>query len=287
MKYNDNIEKTVKNFCAAKKSTVKTTTEMDQRIISDALQTQKKSTSAKPQPNIWRTIIKTKITKITKLASAAAVIMTVGVGIYFFAGSSNSRSIAWAQVEKALEGIDWMHLIYQAHSNDDADQSRRTTWLSFASKVRISEYFNNGGIDYSNYSTGIKYLYDPSKDTITISNIPDQDFVLGASNPVELFSKIIKMEQEKEGRVVIEKLGKYKHTKVKIWEDSESKGNVDIKGKLFADVKNGLPVAVAIAVTRNSEVIQQMNVEFEYPKTGPEDIYQAGAPRSASVINSD
>ena len=43
MKYANDIEKAVRDFCVTKKSEVKTTTKIDERIINDALQAHEKS----------------------------------------------------------------------------------------------------------------------------------------------------------------------------------------------------------------------------------------------------
>jgi hypothetical protein len=51
----NDIEKVVRDFCVAKKSEVKTTLKMDERIINDALQAHEKSKKIQPvssRPNI-------------------------------------------------------------------------------------------------------------------------------------------------------------------------------------------------------------------------------------------
>ena len=60
MKYPDNIENVIKSFCASKKASVKTTTELDKRIINDLVLAQenlKKTHSTATQPNIWKIIM--------------------------------------------------------------------------------------------------------------------------------------------------------------------------------------------------------------------------------------
>lgn len=82
-----NIEKVIKDFCAATKTDVKTTAEIDTQIINDASaahEKSKKEQSAKCEPNIWRMIMKHRI---TKLATAAAVIIAVLIGVNQFDSS--------------------------------------------------------------------------------------------------------------------------------------------------------------------------------------------------------
>ena len=82
-----NIEKVIKDFCATAKTDVKTTADMDTRIINDttaAHEKSKKKQSAELEPNIWRIIMKHRI---TRFAVAAGIIIAVLVGIKQFDGS--------------------------------------------------------------------------------------------------------------------------------------------------------------------------------------------------------
>ena len=103
MKAAGNIEKLIKKFCAKEKLCVKTSDEMDKRILDDALVAYKKSkkkTSAPTEPNIWRIIMKSRI---TKLAAAAMIIIAILISIYEFGGSIDGAGIAWADVVQRVE----------------------------------------------------------------------------------------------------------------------------------------------------------------------------------------
>jgi len=81
MKSTENIEKIIRNFCAGKKEQVKTTPELDEKIIADALPTQNESKtvqSAAVQPNVWRIIMRSRI---TQYAAAAVFILAIIIGI--------------------------------------------------------------------------------------------------------------------------------------------------------------------------------------------------------------
>ncbi len=105
MKYPDSIENVIKNFCTSKKSAVKTTTELDERIIDASLLAQekwKKTQLAATQPNIWRIIMKSRI---TKLAAAAVIIIALILGVNYLGtpvdGASTVFAAAMDRVEKA------------------------------------------------------------------------------------------------------------------------------------------------------------------------------------------
>jgi outer membrane lipoprotein-sorting protein len=81
MKYTKGIEKLIRDFCAGKKAEVKTTTELDKRIIADSMVAQSKSKtiqSAAMQPNVWRIIMKNRV---TKYVAAAVIVLAIIIGV--------------------------------------------------------------------------------------------------------------------------------------------------------------------------------------------------------------
>ena len=103
MKPAGNIEKLIKKFCVKEKLCVKTSDEMDKRILNDALvayEKSKKKTPALTEPNVWRIIMKSKITKLT---AAAMIIIAALISIYEFGGSIDGSSVAWAELVERVE----------------------------------------------------------------------------------------------------------------------------------------------------------------------------------------
>jgi outer membrane lipoprotein-sorting protein len=80
MKNDENIERLIKRFCAGRKAQVKTSVELDERILADALPAQNKletTQSAAVQPKVWRTIMRNRMTKYT---AAAVIILAIVIG---------------------------------------------------------------------------------------------------------------------------------------------------------------------------------------------------------------
>ena len=55
--------------------------------------------------------------KITKLATAAAIIITVLIGIYHSGGSIDMASVAWADVVTRIAKVDYVHVYYFKNRN--------------------------------------------------------------------------------------------------------------------------------------------------------------------------
>jgi len=90
----------IENFI--KRVRLKASAQMHKRTLNDALEAQEKSRktkSAKFEPNIWRTIMKSNI---TKLATAAAIILIAVLGITLL---NKSTTPVWA-IEQSIEAMD-------------------------------------------------------------------------------------------------------------------------------------------------------------------------------------
>jgi len=93
MSYTDNMENLIRNFCVTQNSAVKTTAELDERIVNDVLEAYERSKKAKPpvnQANIWRIIMNSRITK----PAAAAVIIIGAVSLFSWFGGQQDPSRA-------------------------------------------------------------------------------------------------------------------------------------------------------------------------------------------------
>lgn len=95
MRPSDNINELIK------KLHLKASADLDKRVhddISAALAKSQKTESARTEPNIWRTIMRSRI---TKFAAAAVIIITVFVGIHHFGGSM--ENVAFADIMQNIQ----------------------------------------------------------------------------------------------------------------------------------------------------------------------------------------
>jgi len=110
MRRADRIESILRDFCVRKKSGTETNVELDKKIINDALLAQeklKKAQSAALPPNIWRIIMKSRI---TKLASAAAVII---IGLILLV--SDGQKTLYANAVEALGQARTLHIVIKEY----------------------------------------------------------------------------------------------------------------------------------------------------------------------------
>ncbi len=96
----DNINELIK------KLKLKASADLDKRVhddISRALAEPDKTISAFTQPNIGRTIMKSRITKLT---AAAVFIIAILIGVHYLGGSIDGANVAWGKVVENVDQIE-------------------------------------------------------------------------------------------------------------------------------------------------------------------------------------
>jgi len=261
-----------------KKLRYKASADVHNRVLVNVIQALDKAEKQKPaelQPGIWRITMKSRM---VKLAVATAIIAAVMIGIYTLTGPGTS--ITMAQVRQAMENIDWMQMVTRG------EEGGISAWYSFASKVAIYVY-SDGRIVYADFKTRKKLVWNPGSEAIYESDIDeDRQFAGGVSNIYAGLTKVFDSMEAKGEYKVTKEIGTYQGQKVEIWTGRRIKGEPGPTHTelftMYIDVDKKLPMA-ATDVKKGADGDIQLNAEFKYPETGPADIYEAGAPRSAQI----
>ena len=121
------------------------------RAHKDAVQIFKQQTADSQvtysdQPfNIWRIIMKSRI---TKLAAAAVIIIAVFIGADYF-GGIEPEAVAWAEVTSRLAQVDYVH-VYWLKSRDDRLFRQFEAWYAHGKLVMCGD---KGGMTYDDGQT--------------------------------------------------------------------------------------------------------------------------------------
>ncbi len=148
---------------------INTSAEMDRRILHDTLKVQqelKQTKLAGAQPDIWRKIMKSSITKL----AAAAIIVVIGLGILSIIDTDSKSGVVWAEVARNVEaspGVIWrLRGTGSRDPNDDWPNGYKITWRSAA--ITRTDNYRGGQIYrtiYLNYDakTVIWVAHDAKK----------------------------------------------------------------------------------------------------------------------------
>jgi hypothetical protein len=234
----------------------------------------------------WRTIMKSRITKI---AAAAAIIIIAVVGFYLYTGSFHGTTAAFAMsdVIAAMRQVNWTHATEQGidANNVPAEISDfwegRDFWQSIDPyrTVSVGEY---GDIEFTDLNS--RKVYDPKNNTITVTlnyhPVKDppgsmQEVWLNCVSGLEKSgAKVEYSDSMYEGRPA--KIIFIDYTKESGWHEEIT---------IVADAKTRLARKIAIyqKTTEGEGMSGTILMLIDYPSTGPKDIYEAGAPRDAVV----
>ena len=282
MTHND-IPNIISNF------KVKPRAQKQDDILSDAIELQRERSKKLPGDNIWKLIMKHNI---TKLATAAVILITLLIALNQNGVAPDGATIAWADIIKSIDNMAdavWIH----TRNTSSTEEENKESWLSLSQKM-LAEKDHNGNLTYTNQNANIKYKYNPSDNTITISNaLSSSNAMLDMpEDPIEFtryFVKLLKSMLDPD-KYYVETSSKSKDNNIvectyEITPIDESKTltkygsmqiSIDEKAKLLSKIK---------IYADNADSIVDLNMTFDYPATGPADIYELGAPADANVID--
>jgi hypothetical protein len=215
----------------------------------------------------------------TKLATAATIIIAIGLGMYALTGSGTS--ITMAQVRQALQEIDWIRMDCRN------EEMRLTAWYSFKSKVEIG-IFDEGKIIYKDFNSGKVLTWNAGSEEIIESDIDEgRQFAGGVRNIYEGLTRGMS-SWEAEGKYKVTKEpGTYQDREIEIWTARRIKGEPKLTrtetATIYIDAEKKLILKATDVKGAYGDVQQTNYAEFTYPDTGPADIYEAGAPRTAQI----
>lgn len=248
-------------------------TESERIAFGKMLDEQSKQKTSKPsidRPDIWRLIMRSKITKLTV---AAVIIIAAMVVINQFGGSIDGSSVAWADVVERVEQVQtYVHRTTQT-LEDPTKSSKSMVYYSTEEGKKI-EVYKGGQI--------IMYVYVLLEDKAAISIMPEgkksqkillteeelQDELQGG-DPRMIVTQFLSMNYKKLGKDKIDGIEteviEVKNPKI------ASDMYVTCTGRLWVDVETNLPVRIEIdgvakgGIGRLTQVVDklQWNAEFD------------------------
>ena len=227
-------------------------TATDERIIARVNAVLDKSTKAKSanlKPNIWRTIMKTKI---TTFAAAAVLIIAVLIGINEFGGSSIAFGDILENIEKA-KTLAWKTTLVTEGQNP------RITRTMVLEPYYMRVELEDGTVWILDRSQGKTLILDPSRKIAVISSTaktsPD---ILEICNTFENFKNMEGFLVEEVGQQQID--GK-SSIGFRLTKEDESQQIM-----VWADIETELPILIETTITdtQSSHVFQSITSDIVF-----------------------
>jgi hypothetical protein len=270
MKSLEDIRKIVTKF------NVKPRPEMRSKVLDEALEIQRNQNQQSiydTKLNVWRIIMKSRI---TKFAAAAGIIVAVFIGFNHFGGSIDPASMAFASVEEVMKREPWMHISITSKPGQDE------MWVNYNSDIFVLKKIN-GQISYFEGQLHNLRTYDPCSNTITLQETGESDLQDFGRSPIMFCDGIIAAINEARGNV--EKRRSVIEDKPVLIYSMSVPQHINTIFEMAVDEQQNRPLYLSQITNRSENNAVQMRVSFDYPESGPENIYDAGAPKNAKVID--
>lgn len=283
-----NIEKHIKGIYADGLC-VAASPSLDRRVLSNAMDTLeglKREKSAAIRPNIWRTIMKSQI---TRFAAVVAVAVVVILALHY--GPIDITNAAFAQMAEMAEAMGNMPCVHAViEGRRDGKEHRRENWFSFESGI-MCEKNQDGTVSFVNIKSSEKYFFSPGSGKIIISR-SFKESLDEINSPQKFLQQMLRELGILGAEMTVEK-GRYEGKDVDIYRaellatDYSPAVKMFGKGELMADRYTHLPLYGRLeGYGPNGAVLLEGTIVFDYPQGSPRSIYELGVPKSADIIDS-
>jgi len=256
-----------------KKMRLKAGAELDRKVhndISKTLADFEKTGLADVQPNIWRTVMKSRI---TKLAAVAVIIIAVLVGIHWFGSSIDGTSVAWAGV---VEKLDKIHsYIYRERRSATSGPKKEGFEFIAPDTENIVYCSANYGRRTDNYQSGkLRFsIYALAQEKAIISVLHSaKEYIrhplpgreVGGIDPREMVKQILSNDYVELGRETID--GLQVEGVELIGQKISGPRLDDAVTRLWVDVETGFPVRIELEglAYRTSTKVKIVQDEFQW-----------------------
>jgi hypothetical protein len=167
--------------------------------------------------SIWRTIMKSPI---TKLATAAVIVIAGFIVINQFGGSIDGSTMAFAQITENMKKMPWLHVL--AESAGD----KLEVWFSFERRVMVQKP-SDGRIIYQDDLKRTTQIFEPDANTVTISHSTTDSLTAMGHSALDFPKSVLKLFDDTSEKV-IQEIGKYKEKDVKVFRMRGFIGDMDM-----------------------------------------------------------
>ena len=235
-------------------------------------------TSVGVRPNVWRVIIRSKM---TKPAAAACGVLAIAAIWYILAAPGMAPS-AYAELVQAVENsrnVDCVHISEMEYDGEEIDGEWTWTettdrasqrWISYRPH-RMCTIAPTGQVSFYDYPNRRKYYYEPEPNELDITYVmpvwpPKDDRRIGYREQLPEGPDVVRSTEEIDGKKVIVFLMEPDQSGyVRLWVDPETRLLVQSERVDFARQWRGV-------------------CKWDYPEPAPADIYALGVPHDAKVV---
>jgi hypothetical protein len=234
--------------------------------------------------SLWRNFLRSRAARLT--AAAAVLLAGLTLLMHLGRGSMGLSNTALARVTEAMNNVPWVHL--QATVTRDGKATQYESWLSNPLQISASKGAD-GRIVWAELADRRRAVYDPGRRTIVISyaSRTSTGDIINPSSPIDAFRK----QHEAGDTAVTCERGRHEGVDADIYEASHYAGRdaqryLRSRHRLVTDRQRHLIlVSEQYYYGPDGTLLNSDKAIWDYPSTGPQNICDIGAPKSARVLD--
>ena len=223
--------------------------------------------------------------RFARMAAGILLLAIVGGVLSYFGLPFDGSHTALAQVREALNQAAWIHVAMTEQTSDGTEGHGCEMWFSPQRKIRVIKATDpNAPILWSDYLSRERHLYEPASGRLTLS-YEHHAAPQSQEPPWNHLSYLLGPDEFPRMRVT-ERVEVFGQQQARVYDITMQEDGDAAHFRLVADLASQLPVLMTMeAIGAESRQQVSMEAHFDYPATGPEDIYAVGVPRTAEVVD--
>jgi ankyrin repeat protein len=235
-----------------------------------------------PRPHVRSIIMKSRI---TRLAAAAVIIAAAITGLHYLPGPVGFTAPAFGEV---IQNMQQMKRIYFFKEDMIGGTIREQFWACPELQI-LAGTGTKGWVGFIDCKAKRKYTYSPQQGAIEVSYLEDDYagmYRVYVLSRLGLMDEIIRMH-EKEGAYITKEKATYNGREAIVYRfEVGLSSDVAEISNWVVDAETHLPIInEVVRVASGGQVQRSHRFAFDYPDTGPKDIYDLGVPEDVNVID--
>ena len=248
--------------------------------------------SVPSEPKMWRRIMKSRI---TKLAAAAAILVGAYVVVHLSGGSIDIATVTFAEIRENMRAMPWLHAVAKVKqaAGTEMVETGYEIWVSLERQLAVLKD-SGGKVMFQDDLEHIAQAYDPNTETITVLRDKGLNWNKSLSSVGDIPGAVVNAYEEA-GEKVVRETGRYKGKDVLIFrmsarlvETGPISDGMDVNVEMGVDAERRVVVFInQQAFDKDGKLTEEVNVQVDYPETGPQTIYDVGVPRAAKIVSGE
>lgn len=203
---------------------------------------------------------------------------------YFF-NTTRTQTIRFPEIAEAMGEARWTHASVTGCAL--SMMAPGELWSGRDEKI-LARKMSDGQVSFCSLEELQVAEYDPNSKTITYCHVRETESSLRWLSPLLMIGNMQQLLQECRGKTTAH-MGRYQGQRVQVQQTSLSTPGKRVRRyvmRLYVDPKSRLLQAAEVtAYDARGGVVTAGQIVFEYPSTGPRDIYDLGIPLETRIVN--